>query len=137
MRLILYGGDVPTGDPVDEAIRGWLHSLRHPDDDDGPGEPERPVWRLELLAEGRTAVDVIAGMPDWGSTSDVELFYRGHCRSDGWGLVLVRYTFNAVPPACALPYFHEHGEADQRRTVTRHVMMQSPCKNPAETENPQ
>jgi hypothetical protein len=103
VRLTLYGADVPSDGPVDCAVRDWLLTLRPLAD---PGAGLRPVHRLELLAEGRTAVDVIAGLFDWGDISGVGIYYRGLCRSDGRTFVLRRYTFDAVPPTCALPYFH-------------------------------
>ena len=111
MRLTLYASDVPHDDPVDHAVRGWLLTLGR---FDGTGAL-RPVHRLELLAEGRIAVDAIAGLGGWGDHRWAT-YYTGDCggRPDLYphsdrALVLRRYVFDAVPPACALPFFHPEG----------------------------
>jgi hypothetical protein len=109
VRLTLYASDVPADSPVDMAIRDWLRELRPGVD---PGAELRPVQRLELLAEGRVAVDAIAGMTSW-SDHRWAVCYTGVCdpQPDLYphgdrALVLRRYTFDAVPPVCALPHFH-------------------------------
>lgn len=106
VRLTLYASDMPADSEADHAVRDWLSTMR---DTATAEEGERPVWRLELLAEGRTAVDAVAGMPDWRDVRNIALYATG-CASDGPRLVLRRFTFDAVPPAIVLPYFQPEEE---------------------------